>query len=57
MLCPQPVSRAGSVLSGGAIYDALVGASAAYAGATLLTLDRRAVRAYEAVGVDFRLLA
>ena len=44
-------------IAGGAIYDALVGATAAHAGATLLTLDRRAVRTYQAIGVDFRLLA
>ena len=44
-------------VTGGAVYDALVGATAARAGARLLTLDRRAIRAYEAVGADFELLA
>jgi predicted nucleic acid-binding protein len=44
-------------IAGGAIYDALVGATAVEARATLLTLDRRAVTAYEALDVDFRLLA
>jgi predicted nucleic acid-binding protein len=43
-------------LRGGAIYDALVGASARGAGATLLTLDARAVRAYQAVDAPFRLI-
>lgn len=37
---------------GGAIYDALIGATAKRAGATLLTRDRRALRTYQAVGAD-----
>jgi predicted nucleic acid-binding protein len=40
-------------LRGGQLYDALVGATAAYAGARLLTLDQRAQSAYAAVGVEF----
>jgi len=40
-------------LRGGQMYDALVGATAAYAGARLLTLDQRAQPAYAAVGVTF----
>jgi predicted nucleic acid-binding protein len=36
---------------GGAIFDAIVAATALEAGATLLTHDRRARRTYEAVGV------
>lgn len=44
-------------LAGGAIYDALVAATAKQAGATLLTRDRRALQAYEAVGVRYELLA
>ena len=44
-------ARAG--LIGGAIYDALIAATAKRAGATLLTRDRRAVPAYEAVGVRY----
>lgn len=44
-------------LRGGSIYDALIGLTAAHAGATLLTLDRRAQRAYEVVGVEYELLA
>ncbi|MBP9823160.1 MAG: PIN domain-containing protein [Thermoanaerobaculia bacterium] len=43
-------------LAGGAIYDALVAATALHARATLLTRDRRAASTYEAVGVDFELL-
>lgn len=43
-------------LRGGAVYDAIVGASAKAARATLLTLDARAVRAYQAVGASFRLI-
>jgi predicted nucleic acid-binding protein len=38
-------------LSGGALYDALIAATAAEHGATLLTADRRASAAYEAMGV------
>ncbi len=44
-------------LTGGAIYDLLVAMAAKKAGARLLTRDRRAVAAYEAVGVDYELLA
>ena len=43
-------------LTGGAIYDALVAATARHAGATLLTRDRRAVRVYEALGAEFELV-
>jgi predicted nucleic acid-binding protein len=46
--------RAG--LAGGAIYDALVAATAKQARATLLTRDRRALLTYEAVGVRIELL-
>lgn len=42
-------------VTGGSVYDALIGATAKHAGATLLTRDRRAARTYEAVGVAFRL--
>jgi predicted nucleic acid-binding protein len=38
-------------LGGGAIYDALIGATARHAGATLLTRDRRAILVYQAIGV------
>lgn len=43
-------------ISGGAVYDAVIGATAADAGATLVTLDRRAMSVYERVGCDARLL-
>lgn len=43
-------------LAGGAIYDALVGATAKHAGASLLTRDRRALSTYDAVGVRYELL-
>lgn len=43
-------------LTGGAIYDALVGATARNAGAQLLSRDRRAAHVYRAIGVDHRLL-
>jgi predicted nucleic acid-binding protein len=47
---------AASGVSGGGIYDALVAAIAQAAGATLLTIDRRAARTYEALGVAYRYL-
>jgi toxin FitB len=39
-------------LSGGALYDALIAATAREHGATLLSADRRAREAYEAMGVE-----
>jgi predicted nucleic acid-binding protein len=39
-------------LRGGALYDALIAATAREHGATLLSADRRAREAYEAMGVD-----
>ena len=39
-------------LRGGALYDALIAATAREHGATLLSADRRAREAYEAIGVD-----
>lgn len=41
---------------GGAVYDALIGRTAAVAGARLLTMDRRAMATYELVGADVELL-
>ena len=43
-------------LTGGAIYDALIGATARRAGAKLLSRDRRAAPVYRALGVDHELL-
>ena len=43
-------------ISGGAIYDALVSASARAAGATLVTCDRRAAAIYERLRVVVELL-
>ncbi len=40
-------------VTGGMVYDALVGEAARAAGRTLLTRDRRAQRTYEAIGVHF----
>jgi predicted nucleic acid-binding protein len=39
-------------LRGGALYDALIAATAAKHGATLISADRRAQPTYEAMGVD-----
>lgn len=46
-----------SGIAGGAVYDALIAATAAAAGASLVSLDRRAARTYRALGVAHRLLA
>ncbi|MGH3616316.1 MAG: PIN domain-containing protein [Pseudonocardia sp.] len=43
-------------ISGGAVYDLMVGLAAAHASSTLLSLDRRAARTYEAADVDHTLL-
>jgi predicted nucleic acid-binding protein len=41
---------------GGAVYDALIAATAKRAGAVLLTRDRRAMPTYEKIGVRFELV-
>lgn len=41
-------------IAGGSTYDALIGATAKHAGATLLTRDRRAISIYERLGVTVR---
>jgi predicted nucleic acid-binding protein len=43
-------------LHGGALYDALIAATAREHGATLLSADRRAREAYEAMAVDVQYL-
>ncbi|AZG46323.1 type II toxin-antitoxin system VapC family toxin [Gordonia insulae] len=43
-------------ISGGAVYDGLVGAAAADAGLVLLSLDRRAESIYRALGVRLEML-
>jgi predicted nucleic acid-binding protein len=48
---------AGKRPAGGAVYDAVLAAAALEAGATLLMLDRRAIRTYQLLGVDHRLVA
>ncbi len=50
----RTLARAG--IRGGAAYDGLVGATAAAHGRRLVTLDRRAIPTYEAVGVRHRTL-
>jgi predicted nucleic acid-binding protein len=49
-------SLPGLGIAGGATYDAVVGATAAHVGATLLSFDRRAARSYERSGCDLKLL-
>lgn len=43
-------------IAGGAVYDALVGATALKHGLTLHSLDRRAAGTYDAIGVDYKLI-
>jgi predicted nucleic acid-binding protein len=43
-------------ITGGAVYDALIGATAQHAGATLLTRDRRATAVYEKLGISYELV-
>lgn len=43
-------------ISGGAIYDALIGETVKRARATLLTRDRRAVATYERLAVRYELI-
>jgi predicted nucleic acid-binding protein len=43
-------------ITGGALYDGLVAATARHAGATLLTRDGRAIRTYEALNAAYELV-
>jgi len=43
-------------ITGGATYDAVIGATAAHVGATLLSFDRRAAGTYQLSGCDLKLL-
>lgn len=43
-------------IAGGATYDAVIAATARAAGATIVTLDRRAVVTYDRLGVAVRIL-
>lgn len=45
-----------SGVDGGAVYDALVGLTAAEAGRVLLTRDVRAARTYHRLGIDYELM-
>ncbi len=47
---------AAEAIVGGGVYDAVVGATAVDLGATLLTLDRRALATYQLLEVDYRLV-
>lgn len=52
-----PTRLAALGIGGGAVYDALIGLTAASAGAELVTFDRRALPNYERCGVSTRLIA
>ena len=43
-------------ITGGAVYDAIVAATAVEAGATLVTRDRRAIPTYQRLRADYRLV-
>lgn len=45
-----------SGISGGAVYDALVGEAARVSGARLFTRDQRARRTYDLLGVEYELV-
>jgi predicted nucleic acid-binding protein len=47
----------GAGITGGSVYDALVGAVAKEHGITLCTADRRAIETYRALDVEFDLIA
>ena len=49
-------AAAASNMTGGAIYDALIAATAKHAGAVLLTRDRRALPTYDTIGVRYDLI-
>ena len=51
-----PTTLAGLGILGGASYDALIALTAAAHGASLVTLDQRALRTYRLCGVEARLL-
>ena len=58
MVLPEPARRdlvarlAGLSIAGGAVYDAMVAATAAHHGYRLLSCDRRATATYERLGVE-----
>lgn len=51
-----PQRLAARQVSGGAVYDALVGLAASEAGLTLLTRDARAATTYRSIGVGFEVV-
>jgi predicted nucleic acid-binding protein len=51
-----PAAAAAAAITGGAVYDALVGLTAAACGRELLSLDLRAERTYRSLGIAYRLL-
>ena len=51
-----PAELSGAAISGGATYDGLIAATAREHGATLVTLDARAARAYEALAAPYELV-
>lgn len=56
LLQQAPQILASHGVPGGSTYDALVGLTAREGGCSLLTLDLRARRTYDALGVEYRVL-
>lgn len=56
VLTRLPQRLAGLGISGGAVYDAVIGLTAVAVGAELVTLDRRAMADYERCSVPVRML-
>ena len=50
------VTAVGAGVRGGALYDALISATAVAHGARLVTFDRRGLTTYEAMGVEVEVL-
>lgn len=46
----------GAAMTGGATYDAMIATTAKHFGYGIVSMDRRATRTYESVGVEFTLL-
>lgn len=53
-LADLPSILAAHQVSGGAVYDAMVGLATVGTGVTLLTRDRRAAATYSALDIEFR---
>lgn len=55
-LVDMPARCAAAGVEGGAVYDAVIAATAVAHGATLVSRDRRAARTYEVIGASVEML-